>query len=287
MKRKPIILIAAIVLCIAPAAQAFYSFSDIETWAGSGSNSAGMIVHWSSPEVFNLAYSGGQNTPMPAPIADLSMGWGYNFDGSATGWDMMTAIAAADPRLYVVGGSGTVQGIGYDLDGDGLFGISNGTSTYTQADFTNGVLGGLSYNVDDLVPTDSGDLYWGGWLGPNWELWHEQGGNGGFTSVAPDRGGDTYWTGDEWGWAGTHGEWDFAEVGILSISLEDGSWVGWSVAAGGLDYGSPTDPGTIAWTEHKQAPMAPETSPVPVPAAVWLLGSGLIGLAGLRRRSRV
>ena len=27
-------------------------------------------------------------------------------------------------------------------------------------------------------------------------------------------------------------------------------------------------------------------SPVPVPAAVWLLGSGLLGLAGLRRRSR-
>jgi hypothetical protein len=26
------------------------------------------------------------------------------------------------------------------------------------------------------------------------------------------------------------------------------------------------------------------TAPVPVPAAVWLLGSGLAGLAGLRRR---
>ncbi len=28
------------------------------------------------------------------------------------------------------------------------------------------------------------------------------------------------------------------------------------------------------------------TSPVPVPAAVWLLGSGLLGLVGLRRRNR-
>jgi hypothetical protein len=29
-----------------------------------------------------------------------------------------------------------------------------------------------------------------------------------------------------------------------------------------------------------------EPSPVPVPAAVWLLGSGLIGLVGLRKKSR-
>jgi len=26
--------------------------------------------------------------------------------------------------------------------------------------------------------------------------------------------------------------------------------------------------------------------PVPIPAAVWLLGSGLLGLAGIRRRFR-
>jgi hypothetical protein len=283
MKLKSIIVIAVLLLCIAPAAQA-YTFDDIGVWAGSGANSAGMIVHWSAPEYYNLAYSGGQNTPMPAPIADVSMAWGYNFDGTPTGWDMMTAIAAADDRLYVVGGSGTVQGIGYDLDGDGQYGISNGTSTYTQADFTNGVLGGLGYNVDDLVPTDSGDLYWGGWLGPNWELWHETGGAGGFTEAAPDRGTGEYWTPtDEYGWEGVHGEWEFAQVGIAGIGLEDGSWVGWSVAAAGLDFTNPDDPGTIAWTEHKQAP----ASPVPVPAAVWLLGGGLIGLAGIRRCSRV
>jgi hypothetical protein len=29
-----------------------------------------------------------------------------------------------------------------------------------------------------------------------------------------------------------------------------------------------------------------ESNPVPVPAAVWLLGSGLIGLIGIRRRNR-
>lgn len=279
---KLVVWVSALFLCLASTAQAF-SLNDVDLWAGSGESEAGMIVHWSSPEVFNLAYSGGQNTPMPAPIANVSYAWGYRFDGAPNGWDMVTAIAAADSRLYVVGGSGTVQGIGYDLDGDGEYGIGNGARTYTQDDFTDGVLGGLGYSVDDLVPTDDGDLYWGGWYGPNWELWHGQGGSGGFTS-APDRGSDEFWTQtDPFGFAGYHGEWSFSEVGIGGISLEAGSWVGWSVAAGGLDYGSPSDPGTIAWNGHKQAPAAPA---VPVPAAAWLLGSALVGLVGLRRRSQ-
>jgi hypothetical protein len=198
---------------------------------------------------------------------------------------MMSALAAADPRLYVIGGSGIVLGIGYDLDGDGEYGISNGTDTYTQADFTDGVLGTL-YSVDDMIPTDGGDLYWGGWYGPNWELWHEQGGNGGFTS-APDRGSETYWTntgtGYNYGFEGYHGEWDFSGSGI-SQGLEDGSWIGWSVAAGGLEYGNDEAPGTIAWYDHKRAPAEPIAAPVPVPAAVWLLGSGLLGLFGFRRK---
>ncbi|MBL0715900.1 MAG: VPLPA-CTERM sorting domain-containing protein [Desulfosarcina sp.] len=280
MKFKPIALVFALFFCIAPAAQASYAFDDIDIWTGSGSNRAAMIIHWSSPEVFNLAYSGGQETPMPAPIADVSYAWGYNFNGPATGWNMMTAIAAADPRLYVVGGSGTVQGIGYDLDGDGQYGISDGTNTYTQDNFTNGVLGGLGYNTDSLTPTGSGDLYWGGWYGPNWELWHEQGGAGGF-AAAPDRGTTEYWTPtDESGWAGNHGEWEFSQVGIGGIGLEDESWVGWSVAAGGLEYGNSSEPGTIAWTQHKQAP----SSPVPIPGAVWLMGSGLAGVIAFRKR---
>ena len=272
MKLKTILLIFAFFLFIAPSAQAEFSFDDIDFWAGSGSNKAGMIVHWSAPEVYN-------KTSVPAPIADVSYAWGFQFDGAVTGWDMMTGLAAVDPRLYVVGGSGTVQGIGYDLDGDGEYGISNGTTTYTQDNFTGGVLGGLGYAVDNYAPTDDGDLFWIGWMGPNWELWHEDGGDGGFTDIAPDRGTDEYWT-DAGGWVGSHGEWDFSQVGINGISLEDGSWVGWSVSAGGLEWGTPDAPGTIAWNEHKQAPMAP----VPVPAAVWLLCSVLPGLICIRKR---
>ena len=285
MKLRLISIISICLLCLAPAAHADFGLDDIEVWAGGGSNSSAMVIHWSAPEVYNLAYSDGAITPMPAPITDLSLAWGYNFDGSATGWDMMTAIAAVDDRLYVVGGSGTVQGIGYDLDGDGQFGISDGDTTYTEADFNEGVLGGLGYNIDSLVPTDSGDLYWGGWYGPNWELWYEEGGAGGYNDV-PDRGDDEYWTPtDEYGWEGVHGEWQYSEVGISGIGLEDGSWVGWSVAAGGLDFMNTSDEGTVAWTNNKQAPIEPiAATAVPVPTAVLSFCTGLLFLVGMRRR---
>jgi hypothetical protein len=292
MKRKSIILIAAFILCIAPAAQADLYFEDITHWTGTGDNKAAMIIHWSAPEVFNNPYDTGGVTRMPAPVADRSMAWGYRYDGTPTGADMMMAIAAADPKLYVVASGSTaygaaIFGIGYDVDGDG-YGLTNTdtSTTYTQADFSNGWLGGMGYmDADFFVPTDADDLYWGGWYGANWELWHEQGGIGGFEK-APDRGEDTYYTPGGF-FGGSHGEWDFSQVGISGITLEDGSWAGWSVAAGGLDMADPMGEGSVAWNEHKQAPMEPGTSPVPVPAAVWLLGSGLIGLVGIRRRSGV
>ncbi|WP_449245006.1 hypothetical protein [Desulfobacca acetoxidans] len=278
-KNLSIILILWIVALAAGTAQAF-TFNDVNIWAGSGSNSAGLVIHWSAPEVYN-------NTSMPAPIADISVAWGYKFDGTANAETMMLALAAADPRLYLLAGGQpglgmAILGIGYDLNNNGVFGLSDGSTTYTAADFANGILADQPYgDADTLLPTDPGDLYWGGWYGPNWELWHEQGGNGGFTS-APDRGSDLYWTGSFF--SGSHGEWDFSGLGITSLSLEDGSWVGWSVAAGGLDMGDPMGEGTLAWMNHKQAPGEPLAAPVPITGAVWLLGSGLLRLIGICRR---
>ena len=71
------------------------SFNDIQFWIGSGTNRAGLVIEWSTPESFGY-------TTVPAPIADKSLVWGYRFNGTATGAQMFNAIVAADPRLYAV-----------------------------------------------------------------------------------------------------------------------------------------------------------------------------------------
>jgi hypothetical protein len=45
------------------------------------------------------------------------------------------------------------------------------------------------------------------------------------------------------------------------------------------------DYGTIRLYADGSAVLNPTSNPVPVPAAVWLLGSGLLGLIGIRRRN--
>ncbi|MGO8676767.1 MAG: hypothetical protein ACLQVX_12960 [Limisphaerales bacterium] len=72
------------------------SLDAIQLWAGSGTNRAALVIEWSTPEILT-------DTTVPAPIADKTLVWGYRFDATnATGTQMLRAILAADPRLYVV-----------------------------------------------------------------------------------------------------------------------------------------------------------------------------------------
>lgn len=66
------------------------SFSEILYWVGDGSNEAVMAVNW----------------------ADTDLAWGYRWNGTATVADMMTAIAAADPRFSYTA-SGLLDDINY------------------------------------------------------------------------------------------------------------------------------------------------------------------------------
>ena len=274
MNRRLLLGIALCGVCVNVTYSA--TLDDITFWTGSGANRAAMVIHWSSPLVLN-------NTSVPAPNQDLLLAWGYQFDGMKTGADMFNAIVAADPRLYAtVGyGGGFVLGLGYDADNDGFYGVTNATTSFGPASFVDGRLDHFLYDPDTFLALDAGDVFWGGLFGPNWELWHEVGGNGGFYSQ-PDRGSSIYWTPDNpvEPWSGKHGEWEFSQFGIAGLNLSDGSWIGWSVARGGLEFGgAPTSPGNVGWYQQKQAPAM-----IPEPSSLGFLGLGSLFLMTRRRR---
>jgi len=67
-----------------------------------------------------------------------------------------------------------------------------------------------------------------------------------------------------------------ASMELLSESMLAGNYAASINPYGDGDFGSPGTEGTYAFT------VAP--SAVPLPSAVWLFGSGLLGLIGLARR---
>lgn len=228
------------------------SLDDIQFWTGSGTNRAALVVEWSSPQVFN-------NSTLAAPLADKTLVWGFHFNGASTGSTMLRAVVAADPRLYVVQTitfGTSVEGFGYNLDGTGVRGITDGTATNY---FTNRFLTNPSLNVDTAHPLNAGDLYWSGASGPTWELWNEVGDQGGLLN-SPNRGTAPYWTPDDpaFPYSGTHGQWEWAQNGLDNLVLTNGSWIGFSVCAGGDNYFDDNDPGTVAFNFHKHAPPSPD-----------------------------
>ncbi len=87
---------------------------------------------------------------------------------------------------------------------------------------------------------------------------------------------NNYWGGLDWaGWTGDPTEWDFNTGGTDSELLEDGLFEGINAI---MWFGSLPEYADDQLT-------IPFAAPVPVPAAAWLLGSGLLGLIGMRRRN--
>ncbi len=161
-------------------------FDDIAFWVGEGSNQAGFVIDWNDG------------------ISDESLMWGFRWDGAATGADMMTAIVSADARLFAhlsVPGSFGVSpyGIGYDADGDGVFGV---TPTLSFDSF------GLSTGspFDGREAADADDHWQEGWVS------------------------DGYWS--YWLGSGDEPAWEGAMTGMSDRVLTDGSWDAWSYAAG-------------------------------------------------------
>src|ERR1700744_3802573 len=113
--KKVSLALALAGLFVSPCVQAI-SLDDIQLWTGSGTNRAALVIEWSVPQSLT-------NSTVPIPVADKTLVWGYRFNGpNVYGTQMLEAILAADPKLYVAGavypGFGTaIESIGYNLNG--------------------------------------------------------------------------------------------------------------------------------------------------------------------------
>lgn len=175
---------SALVLVDHSAAGPVASFDDIEFWVGAGSNRAAVAIDWDK-----------NSTTTPALV------WGFRWDGTATGQTMLSAIVAADPRLFVKseghGALGSaIYGLGYD-DGDGEFAVDDET-TFDEFGFASS-----AGPADSAAALDADDLYREGWFLGYWHYGRAV--------------GNPY----------DGGSWSPATTGMTGRTLSDGDWDSW------------------------------------------------------------
>ncbi len=191
-------LAAASVVFPSPSASAA-TWEDIRFWAGFGANQAALVIDWNDGKT------------------EQSLLWGYRWDGTATGMNMLQEVVSADPRLFAhIGNFGwgqAILGIGYDLNENGVFGVSP-TLTFDSG----GLLISETPTPDDSrSATDPADHYLEGW-------------NSGF-----------------WGYytkPSSLNTWTEAMAGAADRVLSNGAWDGYSFAPG-FSSSAPSDPAPV------------------------------------------
>ena len=187
-------------------AQYINTTADIQTWVGSGTNSATLVVDWNdgkSPE---------------------SIAWGYRWDGIATGLDMLQAIVASDNQFGAVfhpSFANVLFGLYYDLSQEGS-GFTPGTP---------GDLGGPE-NGSANPP----DHYAEGWFTGYWQYFIY---GGEFTYDIYDGpptyaviGTGTYSVAGTPSYATASANWFSSPLGAGTRELVDGAWDAYSFAPG-------------------------------------------------------
>ncbi|MCY2928432.1 MAG: hypothetical protein NTV86_02875 [Planctomycetota bacterium] len=148
-------ILPAVLLAAATGASAF-SLGDVQVWTGTGVNQAMLVIDWNGNPSQSIA-------------------WGFRWNGTATGMDMLKALAGsglirnaytgatvgtlhgADPRLYArlstwVGANTSVFGLGYDVNNNASGFVSGTEGAATETGYAN----------------ESADFYAEGWINPRW-----------------------------------------------------------------------------------------------------------------------
>lgn len=158
------------------------SLDDIQFWAGRGSNRAALVIDW---------YDGDNSR---------SLMWGYQWNGTATGLDLLQAIVASDSRLFTHLGQfswGTaILGIGYNNSPETAFEVTPSLS------FDNSGIAmfeGADSADDNRISTNPDDYYLEGWNSGFWALYANDSPNENWVSSMTGAGGQILKNGSLYG----------------------------------------------------------------------------------------
>ena len=205
------------------------------------------------------------------------------------------------PDNCVYGLKTVASGSWFGMDNDGNSSIAPSEKTPITA------LDGIHIGTTSLATgSHSGPI--NGSESPAFDIWEFFGGTGmDYMTVAP-----TVTNGDVLGDGGTvkyldWSGWTVTWNGIAAIPMGAGAWNGnpegqavitCSTAScsdsstftleysGTVPAGDPSGFGGVQYALYLEGHVVGAASPVPVPAAAWLFGSGLVGLVGVARRRR-
>lgn len=221
-------------------------------------------------------YLPGTNLPDVGCVADVCSNSSFTFGGfpSLTGSQRMVDSGATVGGQGGIGGDGVAGVIGLDVDSAGNFSV-----TSFSVDAIAGTAAGTfaQYTTDPTTMTGSIDAAGNITFTPTGRLANT---SGPVITANPFNVTDTaltvwqpFTTGTQTGLAGdiTGQALDNSNHAVLVSGTAVGD--NWGTFAGGTYY--------EAWSVD----FAP-AAVIPVPAAVWLFGSGLIGLVGVARRSK-
>lgn len=165
-----------------------FTMEDIKFWVGTGSKKAALVIEWHD----------GKNPD--------ALVWGYKWDGSKYGIDMIRDIVNVDPRLtlltHMTGSTGyTIAGLGYDINKNGNHYLIYNNDANNPIYPENGIVSATGYNYDNWSYSDPADHWLSGWNNGYW----------------------SYFTKDA-----INDMWEYSQWGASSRELVDGSWDGWS-----------------------------------------------------------